>query len=183
MRWVVRIAPYFGWVALWLSFFCPSVVREQILAVVSILCTFVEPSALHVVVATFIVVYFTQTGHRPEAWASVAHHIIIGLSVLVQYIDPGQQVRSWVALCWSSRWLGSFLMYSAEVHPVRECLKCILFYVVVECHRSWRFAHTYDYKNSIRWLWVLFVNEIAWVFLPVQMLLEVYSSQKTTLPV
>ena len=51
-----------GWVALWVSFFV-LVVREQILAIVSILCTFVEPNALHVVVTTFIVVYFTQTGH------------------------------------------------------------------------------------------------------------------------
>ena len=74
-------------------------------------------------------------------------------------------------------------MYSAEVHPVRECLKCILFYVVVECHRSWRFSNGYDYKHSLRWLWVLFVNEIAWGVLPVQMLLEVYSQNPTPLPV
>jgi len=179
MKWVI---PYIGWTILWVSFFCPIVIREQIIAFETILCTFLQPAALHVVVVTFIVIYFTQTGHRPDLWASVIHHIIIALSVLVQYIEPTHQIRCWIALCWSSRWLGSFLIYSADSHPVRECFKCILFYIVVQCHKSWTFSKTYDYKDSIKWLWILFVNEIAWVCLPMQMLFEVYSMNKSTLP-
>jgi hypothetical protein len=173
MKWVIL---YAGWVILWLSFFCPNEIKEQIIAFETILCTFLKPEALHIVVITFVVVYFTQTGHRPDAWASIVHHIIIALTVLVQYIEPNYQIRCWVALCWSSRWLGSFLIYSSDTHPVRECLKCILFYIVVQCHKSWRFSKKYEYKDSIRWLWILFVNEIAWLCLPIQMLYEVYST-------
>jgi hypothetical protein len=177
MKWIVS---YLGWVALWISFFCPPVQREQIIAVETLLCTFLPPSALHVVVVTFVLVYFTQTGHRSELWAAVAHHLIIALSVLVQYVDSDYRLRCWLALGWSSRWLGSFLIY--DIHPLRECLKCVLFYIVVQCHKSWTFSNTYDYKNSFKWLWVLFVHEIVWVCLPVQMLFEVYVSQKSTLP-
>ena len=110
--------------------------------------------------------------------AALIHHVIVALA-FVNTIRSHTVGAIYVdSLCWSARWLGTMLLFGPREHPLRGCVKCLLFFCVVYSRQSWGLPYTI--LDAFKWCWILIVHEIAWTCIPVQMLYEVYTHRAET---
>lgn len=159
-----------GWPLLIVSLFADEPYREQLIAGQTILCS-MYPNAhnFHTATAVFVLFYFTHPyTHAQSIHALVLQHIIIACAVSSHYIVPKYNRAIWVLSAWSLRWLATSSIFDT---PFRMCIKCALFAGISQ--GPWRSA------CGMKWAWLLFTHELAWVLLPVQILYEVYSGKKT----
>lgn len=172
MKWIL------GWPFLLLSLFLPEPYREQSLALQTIICTFFKCRQYTFQLLTFIFVlsYFVETKLHKILSVQILHHVIIACTVVVQYIEPQYQYFCWCLVGWSTRWLGSVNMY---VQPIRTFFKCCVLLIVLK--GKWRLSRKCEWKDELRWCWILFVHELMCILLPVQILYEVYSRKEQVL--
>jgi len=164
-----------AWTLLVVHFFVKEPLREQILAVQTVVCSLcLELKPLHVVSFFVIVIYFLQTSYEWFLWSQCVHHAVVGACILGEYYFKEWHFWSWILLCWSVRWLNSISMYYQ--HPIRSAARCIVFGFVAQK----QFAKTF--KDGFKWSWILLVHELALLLLPVQMLYEVYKFRISPLP-
>lgn len=163
MKWPV------GWPLLILSFFTHEPYREQLLAGQTILCCIIqEYHPFHTATIVSIVSYFThQTDTQAAPATFILHHIIVICAVASHYIDVDYKAIIWVLTAWSTRWLGCQTFFDS---PLRTLIKCILFKGITS--GPWANA------TGTKWCWLLFVHEIMWCLLPIQILYEVYHKKK-----
>jgi len=163
MKWPV------GWPLLILSFFTHEPYREQLLAGQTILCCIVqEHHPFHTATIVSIVSYFThQTDIQAAPTTFILHHIIVICAVASHYVDMDYKAIIWVLTAWSTRWLGCQTLFDS---PLRTLIKCILFRAITS--GPWANA------TGTKWCWLLFVHEIMWCLLPIQILYEVYHKKK-----
>ena len=175
MRWQVL-----GWPLLCVSFFMPSPIQEQCIAGQTLLCGLLadQPQSFHVATIVVVISYFTQHGLHDSMAALILHHVIVALAIAIQYTRTRWAPFMWTALCWSARWLGTMLLFGPREHPLRGCVKCLLFFCVVYSRQSWGVPYTI--LDAFKWCWILIVHEIAWTCIPVQMLYEVYTHRAET---
>jgi len=62
------------------------------------------------------------------------------------------------------RWMNVSNIYVD--HPFRAFFRCVVFGLVV--------IRDFDVERSLRWCWIFLVHEFFCIFVPVQMLYEVY---------
>lgn len=171
MKWVI------GWPFLFFSLFLPEPYREQSLAVQTIICTlFDKMYTFQLVTFFFVLSYFVETKLHHILSVQILHHVVIVCTIIVQYMEPKYQYFCWCLVGWSTRWLGSVNMYA---QPVRTLLKCIVLLFVLK--GKWRHTRQCNLKDELKWCWILFVHESLCVFLPVQILYEVYSNRVNVL--
>lgn len=166
-------------VALWgllvSHFFAAEPFREHIFAVQTVLCAIHSRlTPIHIVTVFMAVIYFVQTEHRWIWWTFLVHHVIVAGCVVGEYAFKEWRHWNWILLGWSVRWLSSLDIYDS---PIRATIRCVVFGLVARG----RFAKTF--KDGFKWCWILLVHELAWAFLPLQMLYEVYMHKETELPV
>lgn len=163
MKWPV------GWPLLLLSFFAHEPYREQLLAGQTILCCIVQQYyPFHTATAIAIISYFThQQIANVALTAFILHHVVVFLAVASHYVDTDYKAVVWALTAWSTRWLGTISIFET---PVRTLIRCLLFRGVAS--GPWA-----DSKGG-KWCWVLFVHEIMWCLLPIQILYEVYHYKK-----
>ena len=165
MKWVI------GWPFLILSLFLPEPYREQSLAVQTIICTFFnQMHTFQLMTFIFVLSYFVESKLHNIPSIQLLHHVIIICTVVVQYIEPKYQYLCWCLVGWSTRWLGSVNMFE---QPFRTLIKCIMLLVVLK--GKWRSTVNLEWKDELKWCWILFVHEIMCILLPIQILYEVYS--------
>lgn len=151
---------YIGWPLLFVHFF---VLSEQLLAVQTIVCALIQPyQPYHV--ATVVILFIHLTPHSVEWVNLILYHLIIAAAVLLEYQGKYQKV-GWVCAAWSIYWLGS-----VDVHPIRSCLRCLVFIFVSNARIKWA-----DNNNYLKTVWILLVHEVAWCVIPIQILYEIYS--------
>lgn len=169
-----------GWPLICVSFFMPHTIQEQCIAAQTILCGIMadKPQSFHIATVVLVISYFTQEGHNNTMPALILHHIIVAVAILIQYTNTKWALLMWTALCWSARWLGTLLLFGPREHPLRGCIKCLLFFTVVYSRQSW--GVPYAITDAFKWCWILIVHEIAWACIPVQMLYEVYTHREVT---
>lgn len=155
---------FIGWPLLFVHFFL--VRGEQLLAIQTILCATVTPyQPYHS--ATVVILFIHVTQHHYNDWVHlVLHHIIITAAVLLEYFLAKYHKVGWVCAAWSIYWLGS-----GPVHPIRACLRCLVFLLVSNARKKW----TDISDNHLKTIWILLVHEVAWCAIPIQMLYEIYS--------
>jgi hypothetical protein len=159
-----------AWTLLIVHFFVEEPIREQLLAMESIVCALcTELKPLHIVTFFVLAIYFIQTSYEWLLWSQLIHHIIVAACIIGEYYIEKWHFWSWILLCWCMRWLSSISIYYQ--HPVRSALRCIVFGFVAQK----RFAKTF--KDGFKWCWILLVHECALSVLPLQMLYEVYSAK------
>lgn len=166
MNWIV------GWPLLILSLFIDDPFREQILAAQTIVCALVQKrKTFHLATLVFIVCYFTQPPvHEHPSYVLIIHHLVIIGAIVSPYLIPNYQFFTWVIMAWSIRWLGSISLFET---PFRTSTKCLLYVVIVR--GNWGMKST---QLAHKWCWILFVHEVMWCFLPIQILYEVYAFRK-----
>ena len=159
----------------------PPRIQEQCIAAQTLLCCMLSdrPQSFHIATMVVVIAYFTQQGHHDSVTALVIHHLMVLLAVVIQYRKTKFAPLCWTALCWSARWLGTLLLFGLHEHPVRGCVKCLLFFAVVYSRQSW--GVPYVVADGFKWCWILVVHEVAWACIPVQMLYEVYTHRADTL--
>lgn len=169
-----------GWPLLCVSFFMPRPIQEQCIAAQTLLCGLLsdQPCSFHVATIVVSVSYFIQQGHHDSVAALILHHIMVAIATVIQYTNTRWAPAMWTALCWSARWLGTLLLFGPHEHPVRGCVKCMLFFCVVYSRQSW--GAPYTLRGGFKWCWILVVHEISWVCIPIQMLYEVYTHREGT---
>ena len=170
MRW-----QFLGWPLLCVSFFMPTPIQEQCIAGQTLLCALLadQPQSFHVATIVVVISYFTQHKLHDSMAALILHHVIVAMAIVIQYARTRFAPFMWTALCWSARWLGTMLLFGPREHPLRGCIKCLLFFCVVYSRQSWGVPYTI--LDAFKWCWILIVHELAWVCIPVQMLYEVYT--------
>jgi hypothetical protein len=159
-----------GWVLLISHFWWDAPYREQILALQTIIST-LAPSLMPFHLATVFVVflYLVQLGDNVTEFVPlVLHHVIVFISVLSEYYFKEWRYTCAVVLCWSMRWMNPSNIYLE--HPLRAMLRCILFGVLI--------SRQFSLERAIRWCWLFLVHESLYIFVPVQMLYEVYMKKR-----
>lgn len=163
MKWPI------GWPLLILSFFAHEPYREQLLAGQTLICCIMpEYCPFHIATTISVISYFThQLDVQTDPMTFVLHHIIVICAVASHYIDTNYKTIVWILTAWSSRWLSCQSLF---VSPLRTLFKCILFRGIAS--GPWANA------TGTKWCWLLFVHEIMWCLLPIQILYEVYHQKK-----
>ena len=103
----------------------------------------------------------------------VLHHVIVFMSVLSEYYLKELRYTCVVVLCWSVRWMNPSNIYVE--HPLRAMLRCVLFGVLI--------SRQFSLRSALRWCWIFLVHESLYIFVPVQMLYEVYMKKNTPMGV
>jgi len=165
MKWAI------GWPLLIIALFTHEPYREQLLAGQTIICCMTQEIwPFHTATIVCVIMYFAHQHVTINAAAIVLHHIIVTCAVASQYIEQRQYKRIiWVLMVWSTRWLGTISVFDS---PLRTTLKFILFQGVST--GPW----SANESNGLKWCWLLFVHEIMWCLLPIQILYEVYYYKK-----
>tara|TARA_B110001450_G_C17441844_1_gene408282 strand:- start:20 stop:547 length:528 start_codon:yes stop_codon:yes gene_type:complete len=163
-----------GWFLLLIHFFFPEPYREQILAFQTILITF-SPKILSFHIATGIIVclYLLNLNESSiDIVAELAHHAAVFIAVISEFYFRAHRYTCWVLLFWSLRWMNVSNIYVES--PWHAFVRCCIFGFVV--HRD------FSLDRAIRWCWVFIVHEFFCIFVPVQMLYEVYHSSVVLRP-
>jgi len=159
-----------GWVLLTSHFWWDAPYREQILAVQTVLSTF-APSLMpfHLATAFVVFLYLVQLGDTvTELVPLVLHHVIVFISVLSEYYFKEWRYACCVVLCWSVRWMNPSNIYLE--HPLRGMFRCVLFGALI--------SRRFSLESAMRWCWLFLVHEALYIFVPVQMLYEVYMKKR-----
>ena len=162
-----------GWPLLILSLFVHEPYREQLLAGQTIVCSmYPEKYNFHTATVIFVIFYFIHPSvHSEHIYTLVLEHIIVACAVVSQYVAPRYTWSIWTLAAWSTRWLTTYSIFDS---PFRTCLKCLLF--------AGSSSGPWETNHDFKWCWVLFTHEITWVFLPIQILYEVYAGKKKINP-
>jgi hypothetical protein len=167
MQWIL------GWPLLILSLYLHEPYREQVLAAQTIVCTIIEEKRpFKIITMIYVALYFTQLSekHHPIN-IIILHHVIILCISIIQYTNPNYKVLCWTLIIWTSRWLGSVNIYA---QPIRTTIKSIVLAGLIQ--GNWGVRN--EERDGLKWSWILFVHEIAWCVLPIQILYEVYYKNK-----
>mgnify|MGYP006085576901 CR=1 FL=1 len=163
-----------GWGLLLLHFFFPDPYREQILAAQTVFVTFC-PTVMPFHMATGIiwVLYLLNLNESSvDIMVELAHHVAVFIAVISEFYFREWRYTCWLMLFWSLRWMNVSNIYVEE--PWRALFRCCVFGFVV--HRD------FSVDRAIRWCWVFLVHEFFCIFVPVQMLYQVYMSRDVVVP-
>jgi len=155
-----------GWILLLVHFFFPAPYREQLLAIQTVLVTFCD-RLMPFHIATYIVLLlyllnFNETS--VDITIELMHHMIVFVAVISEFYYREWRYTCWILLLWSLRWMNVSNIYVD--HPFRALFRCLVFGLVV--------IRDFDIERSLRWCWIFLVHEIFCIFVPIQMLYEVY---------
>lgn len=167
-----------AWALLLLHFFFPEPFREQILAVQTVFsASHRRFDAVHIATVFVTVFYFVKTEHHWHWLTFACHHAVVLGCTLSEYYFHEWRYWSWILLCWSVRWLASLDMYASPLHGA---IRCAMFGIVSRGDMLMSRRRVTTFRDGFKWCWILMVHELAWVFLPAQMLYEVYKPTRRT---
>ena len=152
-----------GWTLLIVHFFVEEPIREQILAMESIVCSLcTELKPLHIVTFFVLAIYFIQTSYEWLLWSQLVHHIIVAACII------GRVLHRKMALLVMDI---AMLVYEMAFFYINILSTSNTFGIAMYC--VWfvaqkRFAKTF--KDGFKWCWILLVHECALCALPLQML-------------
>ena len=161
-----------GWLLLLGHFFFPDPYREQLLAVQTVLITFCpKVMSFHVATGIIWLLYLMNLNESSlDLVVELAHHVAVFITVLSEFYCREWRYVCWVTLFWSLRWMNVSNIFVTS--PWRAFFRCCVFGFVV--HRD------FSVDRSIRWCWVFIVHEFFCIFVPFQMLYEVYRSRSVS---
>lgn len=163
---------FVGWPILLLHFFFPNPYREQLLAIQSLCMTF-SPCVYpyHVATSVVLLLYLINLNESSvDLVLELLHHVGVFVAVVSEFYFREWRYTCFMLLFWSLRWMNTSNIYVD--HPFRACLRCVLFGLVV--------CRDFSLERSFRWCWILIVHEFFCIFIPVQMLYEVYVGHVAT---
>jgi len=160
MKWPI------GWPLIVLSLFAREPYREQLLAGQTILCCMVRKyQSFHTATIICVMIYFTHQHNIILPQSIILHHIIVVCTIASEYLDIQYKWVIWTLMAWSTRWLGTISVFDS---PLRSTIKFIMFRCI--SNGPWAINET----GGLKWCWLLFVHELMWCLLPIQILYEVY---------
>lgn len=170
MRWQSII----GWPLIFVQLLVFDPYREVIIAIQTFICAILSTLKLHntsqntITIFIVILTCFTHSNNYPPSVLSIgAYHTIIAATTVANYITPEHLYIYLTTVAWSVKWLSYIIIWNQS--PIRAAVRFVLFALV----SNKRFG-----KQHV-WYWVLMVHEFAFIFIPVQMLFEVYKNKKT----
>lgn len=155
-----------GWILLLIHFFFPNPYREQLLAIQTVLITFCDRlMPFHIATYIVLLLYLLNLNESSvDVVIELMHHVVVFVAVISEFYFREWRYTCWVLLLWSLRWMNVSNIYVD--HPFRAFFRCVVFGLVV--------IRDFEVERSLRWCWIFLVHEFFCIFVPVQMLYEVY---------
>ena len=165
------ITRIFGWVLIFLQFLTETLYREQIIAIQTIYCawTIKKIRPYHMATIVLILILTVEIGSK-DITRIVLFHVAVFSAVYIEYFEPQIRWISRVSVVWIIRWLAACNEFYDS--PMRSCTKCILYIIVAN------FRYKYLDGNFYKCLWILLVNELFFIVIPIVLLREIYQKKK-----